>query len=127
MVFASSIEAVTRLLMPKDYKHDANEADAIAKLIAHIDHWDGDSRLKSVASGAVRRLLTMTTVRMLRSLKSDGVITQEQLSAWEDIRNAVMHGSLISPYSEEVIDAQLRALNKLFHTLTEELLRRSAG
>jgi hypothetical protein len=52
----------------------------------------------------------MTTFRAMRELQAEQVISKAQVSAWDKIRNAVAHGSLLSPYSNEEEDAQLLAL-----------------
>ncbi len=126
LTFASSVEGLARMLVPKDAKPTAAESDSIAALIAHISAGAGDLRLKTIAINAVTRTAEMTTIRVLRDLKAAGVVTDDQLKAWEEIRNSVMHGSLVSPYSSESEDAKLLALAAMLHALTTEILRRSA-
>jgi hypothetical protein len=58
-------------------------------------------------------------------LKATSVISDAQLAAWEEIRNAVMHGSLVSPYSTEEEDQKLLALATMVRALMSEVLRRS--
>ena len=53
------------------------------------------------------------------------MITAAQASAWEEIRNAVAHGSLLSRYSTEEDDTKLLHLASMMHALTLELVRRS--
>jgi hypothetical protein len=125
LTFASSVEALAKMLIPKNAKPTENEAEAIEALVAHINTGPGESRLKKVAISAVRRTAEITTIRALRDLKANGVITDAQLSAWEKIRHAVMHGSLVSPYSTAEDDSRLLALSAMMHALTAELLRRS--
>lgn len=125
LTFASGIEALAKMLKPKDTKPTISEAEAIGALVSHINSWSGEPGLKRVAVSAVHRTSEITTIRMLRALKADGVITDIQLSAWEKIRNAVMHGSLVSPYSSAEEDGQLLSLATMTHALTGELLRRS--
>jgi hypothetical protein len=83
----------------------------------------GDAQLKRIAINAVNRTSKITTIRVMRKLQATGVITKAQLSAWETTRNAVMHGSLVSPYSNEEDDARLLALAAMMHVLTRELIR----
>jgi len=126
LTFASSVEALARMLIPKDAKPTTAESDAIAALVAHINAGIGDPRLKTIAINAVNRTAEITIIRVLRELKVTGVVTDDQLKAWEEIRNSVMHGSLVSPYSSESEDAKLLALAAMLHALTTEILRRSA-
>jgi hypothetical protein len=51
------------------------------------------------------------------------VVTQAQFDAWYELRNAVMHGGLVSPYSSEDEDRKLLALAAMMHALTREILR----
>lgn len=125
LTFASSIEGLARMLIPKGKKRSDPEMEGIDKLIAHIDAWIGSAFLKGVARSAVHRTAEITTIHTLRDLKAAGVITAEHLSAWASIRNSVMHGSLISPYSSEEEDGKLLALAAMMHALTREILRRS--
>lgn len=52
-----------------------------------------------------------------------GVVTQFHLNAWERVRNAVMHGDLVSPYSSEEEDALLLVLASLLYNLSREVIR----
>jgi hypothetical protein len=126
LTFASSVEGLAKMLIPKDVKPTTAELDAITALVTHINAGTGDPRLKMIATNAVNRTAEMTTIRVLRDLKVTGVVMGDQLKAWEEIRNSVMHGSLVSPYSSESEDAKLLALAAMLHALTKEILRRSA-
>jgi hypothetical protein len=95
LTFASSIEALVKMLIPKDTKPTKAEAEAIAALVKHISVGPGEKRLKQIAVNAVHRDAKITTIKALRELRTAGVITDEQLSAWETIRHAVMHGDLL--------------------------------
>jgi hypothetical protein len=64
-----------------------------------------------------------TTASSLKRLKEKSVITSPQLSAFNKIRNSVMHGNLLSPFSHEEEDKKLSDLAELVHALTRELLR----
>jgi hypothetical protein len=125
LTFASSIEGMVRMLIRKDVEPSDSEADAIAALVRHIQAGPEPVRLKAIAINAVHRTAAITPIRALRELKSCGVIMGVQLKAWEDVRDAVMHGSLISPYSSADFDAKLLTLASLLHTLTREILRRA--
>jgi hypothetical protein len=64
----------------------------------------------------------MGTLASFRQLRDEGVVTQEQVKAWDEVRNSVMHGSLVSPYSSAEEDQKLLALSKMFHALTRRVL-----
>lgn len=48
----------------------------------------------------VRRTKVVLTIQALRELRAQDVISNAQLSAWDDIRYSVAHGSVLSPYSD---------------------------
>lgn len=125
LTLASSIEALLRLLVPKGTKAPQADLDAISELAKGIKKLPGDDRLKAIACRAVHRDAEFTPIRALRDLRSANAVSGEQVKAWDDTRNSVMHGSLVSPYSSEEGDANLQALAGLMRALTREILRKS--
>ncbi|MBZ9650334.1 hypothetical protein K9B33_22645 [Sphingobium sp. 3R8] len=130
LTFASSIEGLIRMLAPRGSKRDDAEHEAIGAIAKHIASWKAPhlpkatvDRFRSIATGAVHRASEATPRYVLSKLKAAKVIEQSQIDAWEKIRNEVMHGSLISPYSSEEDDAILLALSSLLHALTREVVR----
>jgi hypothetical protein len=133
LTFASSIEGLIKMLQRKDAKlaelakASSEETEAIESLVKHVNNWSGDANLKKVAANAVRRSGDMSAARILRSLIGPGTISSEQFSAWDAIRNRVMHGNLVSIYSTKEEDAKLLALAFLMHALTRELIHRNSA
>jgi hypothetical protein len=127
MAFASSIEGRANILEPPGRARPDSDADAIDSMINYIRAWHGDARLKEIAINAVRRTSKTTTVVGLRRLVKAGAITRTHLSVWEDIRHAVMHGSLLSPYSGEEEDRKLHTLAEMMHALTLEAAARGGA
>jgi hypothetical protein len=129
--FASSIEATTRMIMPRDSKPAKAELDAIDALDSYIRLYktnnNSEDRVKAIALNAVRRAKTVSTIQALRGLHREGVVSKAQLSAWDDIRNSVAHGSLLSPYSDEVEDRKILELSSLMRALTRELIKRRSA
>jgi hypothetical protein len=133
LTFASSIEALVKMIIPTGLAQSDSETgtsrNAIAALTEHIAGYlpadDAQARLKNLALNAVRRDNTINTSRAMRTLEAMKVITKTQVAAWIDIRNSVMHGSLLSPYSNEEEDRKLLQLASMMHALTRELIRRS--
>jgi hypothetical protein len=125
LTFSSTIEALTQMLQAEGQGPSGTEIAAAESLVADISKLSGDERLKSIAKNAIHRSVQVTTVRKLRALKATSVISDAQLAAWEEIRNAVMHGSLVSPYSTEEEDQKLLALATMVRALMSEVLRRS--
>lgn len=127
LTFASSIEGLVRLLYPRKTKRTDVDAAALKSLVKHIGAWGGDKHLKEVAINAVQRTAEFTSIHALRELVNAGVISTDQVSAWETIRNSVSHGSMLSPYSNVEEDGQLRALATMMHALTGEIVRRATS
>lgn len=129
--FASSIEAITRMITPRDSKPTAEESDAIAAVDKYIDLYKANNtseeRLKGIALNAVRRTKSVSTIQALRELRARDVISKAQFSAWDDIRNSVAHGSLLSPYSDEIEDQKILELSSLMRALTREVIKRRAA
>jgi hypothetical protein len=127
LTFASSIEALVATLSPSDEKHPDSDDEGVAQLIAHIEAWSGNARLKAIATGAVQRSSDFPTVQKMRRLRNAHLVSSEQIKVWSEIRNSVMHGDLRSPYSSAEEDRKLLALAGMMHALTLEIVRRAAA
>jgi hypothetical protein len=130
LTFASSVEGLIRILSPLGSKRADVDHAASASITEHIKSWrdperpkETIDRLKSIATNAVHYAANITPKHVLTQLCRAGVVTSFQIEAWEKVRNAVMHGELISPYSSEEDDALLLALAALLHALTREVAR----
>jgi hypothetical protein len=55
-------------------------------------------------------------------LRDTGWVTPDQFTAWDKLRNHVMHGKLVSPYSSEEDDKLLLDLSGLLHALTKRII-----
>lgn len=125
MTLASSIEGLARLLVPRGTLRPDADAEALQSLIDHLNAWQGSQRLKDAARSFVGNLDQVAVPRALQTLAQSGVCAPEQVAAWRKVRNSVMHGELISPYSSEEDDRLLVQLADLMRALTRELVRRT--
>jgi hypothetical protein len=125
LTLASSIEALVHMLgrVGKPRGGDKEEK-ARKELVDYIAESNADERLKTSAINAVNRA---SSVDHLRELVSSNVLSKRQYDAWYELRNSVMHGSLVSPYSTEEEDDKLLALLETLHVLTLEVLRLPAS
>jgi hypothetical protein len=82
----------------------------------------GNSHLKEIAIGAVSRDEQLASGRALRNLADAGLVQLQGVNGWEKIRNKVMHGNLVSPYSSEEDDRILLNMAGLLHSLTQLLI-----
>lgn len=123
LTLASSIEGLARRLVPEGtLRTDADQA-AIDSLVAHIEEWQGASRLRDAALNAVRRADAVSVQRALYILADRGAGTRAQVKSWIKIRNSVMHGKLVSPYSSKEDDQIILDLADLLRALTREAAR----
>lgn len=122
LTLASAIEGLTNIISPPRKPRDDADHDAIAALAAHIEKWVGDSDLRARAISEVRRAGLTSAMHALRALRKQGVLTDAQVSAWSEIRNSVMHGNLVTPWSTEDEDKRILDLANLFHRLTCAIL-----
>lgn len=127
LTFASTIEALVKMLIPKATLRADVDLEAVDKFVQHIRAWSGSDDLKEVAIAAARRTTEVTPLRKMHELRRKTVITKDQIDSWQTIRNSVMHGSLVSPYSTQEEDARLLNLAAMVHALTFEVLRCSTN
>ena len=58
----------------------------------------------------------------LRQLRDNGWITVDQYRAWKILRNNVVHGTLVSPYSSAEDDKLLLDLSGLLNAITRRVI-----
>lgn len=125
MTFASVIEGLVKMIDPDSLP--ANQA-ALDAFIAHVQTSpEGTGELQGPAIAAVANLGRTSVIDKIRGLERAGLVTPRQRKAWVKLRNKVMHGSLVSPYSSQTEDDRLLALAEMMHALTQELLRRGTA
>ncbi len=129
LTYASAVEAMVKLLGLAGQPRTDMDAAALAKFTeavdefrSYIDRWEGDPRLKEPAQNAASRMLKTSAAQGLRQLMREGWIKKDEFDAWDVLRNRVMHGSLVSPYSSAEEDKLLLDLAHLFHAMTRRLL-----
>jgi hypothetical protein len=127
LTLASSIEGITRFLVPSKTLRGDADPTALNSLAAHIAAWKGEARLKDAAIDLVRRLDFISPNRALLDLANAGVGTKGQIGSWHKVRNSVMHGELVSRYSNEEDDRVLEDLADLLRALTREAARRATA
>ena len=129
LTYASAAEGLVNLIFPPGSRRSDMEATEIetlqaevGKFKAHIDLWAGDSRLKEAAKRAASQILKTSAAIGLRQLRNAGWVTSDQYDAWCELRNDVMHGALVSPYSSAKDDKLLLDLAGLMHALTRRII-----
>jgi len=122
MTLASTAEAIARMLMrPDERKSDFDETE-IESLKELLRTWKGDEHLKTRVLGDVARAGMRTIGRYLKDLVGQNILVPQNERSWSAVRNAVMHGNLVSPWATEEEDARLLSLSDLVHRLTHQLI-----
>lgn len=129
LTYASTAEAILDIIgLPgtpradlSDDQHDELEAELRAFSV-FMDGWDGSYAIAEAAKRAVARLPQTSATQALRALVSQGVVDPDQFTAWNTLRNRVMHGNLVSPYSSAKDDKLLLDLAGLCRALTWHLI-----
>jgi hypothetical protein len=116
MTLASAIEGVTKLLTMGEERKSEFEPQAIKDMKKHIEAWPGDAGLRQRILGFVGKL-EKGEGQILRELRDQGVIADDHVKAWRDVRNRVMHGELVSPWSDEELERRMHLLAELMHRL----------
>jgi hypothetical protein len=127
MTLASSIEGLLRLLVPRGTLRPDVDGIDLSRLRDHIDIWDGPPSLKDVAKSRISGIQELSVQRALRDLAESGVGSGEGVRAWINVRNRVMHGELVSPYSSMEDDQIFVHLADLMRSLTHEVVRRASA
>lgn len=123
LAFASAVEGVTLLLVPRGTPRALSDPAAVNAFCAYVDAWPGtNAQLKNVAKSAAHRTLDTSAVQAIRDMRDAGDVAPDQFKAWDKLRNQVMHGRLISPYSSAEEDKLLLDLAALLHSVTRKLV-----
>jgi hypothetical protein len=79
-------------------------ADAVNQFLASISSWPDDARLKRRLEGAIRRVLSPDLRTSLTRLSELGVISGEQIDAWNWLRHPAAHGEEIGERIREAVE-----------------------
>lgn len=127
LTLASVAEGLAKLLMgPTPLKADFAEKD-ITALREHTQAWVGDEGLKQRILDEIARAETRTVAKFLGDLRQRGILTAANFSAWKKLRNSVMHGNLVSPYSTKEEDQRILDLADIVHRLTRVIVSIDGG
>lgn len=122
---ASSIEAMVKRIGERSVPLTPVESQAVEELNAFLDGSRAPDRIVKRLKTSLATLPDLSTANAMRRLADDGIIRKSGVEAWKKIRNRVMHGELVSPYSSEKDDKNILELARVFHDLTREVVRRA--
>jgi len=123
LTVASVIEGIAKLLVPDAEKKSDFAPGAIEDLRRHVESWGGDRTLRGRVLDSIGFAETRGVPQLLKSLRSDGAIQSKHISAWKNVRNQVMHGRLVSPWSEPQLDERMQLLTELLHHLSMKYIK----
>ena len=121
LTLASAAEGITKMLMkPADKKAEIPAAtlESIKNVVAV---WDGDEQVRSRVLGYINSLSNVSVSSFLRGLVESKVIDKVHVDTWNKVRNRVMHGNLVSPWSTREEEEHVIALAQMVHSLTRKV------
>ena len=122
LTLASTAEAMTKSLMTKeDLRSDFTEADLLA-MSKHLDNWKGDRNLRGRMKSNLKTVAQRSVQGFMNKLAKKGVIDVGEVGTWIRLRNSIMHGELVEPWSTQENDQHLREMTSLVHRLTHAVL-----
>lgn len=125
LTLASSVEAMVKRVGERSVPLTQVELQAVDELKAYLDSSCAPDRIIKRLKTSLETLPSLSAANAMRRLADKGVIRRTDVNTWNNIRNRVMHGELVSPYSSEKDDKNLIELARLFHDLTREEVRRA--
>ena len=112
--FAASLVLGVEGLAQEIFDGQPRELDSETKsLLEHIKCWGGSPDRKS---GLLSLVSSTSTASLLYKLKSNSVVTGDQISIWKVFRNKIAHGEVID-YADEKLWQNRNMLIAMFHRL----------
>lgn len=125
LTLASSIEGLVKKIGKRRIPLNEDEERAVGEMLSYLKTWPAPDRIKGRIRDVLGSLPDLSIYNDLIRLAKKGIGDKEGADTWKDIRNKVMHGELVSPYSSEDGDRALLALVRLLHCLTREAARQA--
>lgn len=117
MTLANCVEGLASDIMSDADRESEYPEEMLASLKKHVKAWKEDDALRSRVLNSLGMVRNRSVLRFLRDLADRGAVEPEQVDAWNGVRNAVMHGNLVSPWSTEEGELGLNRMLKLVHEL----------
>jgi hypothetical protein len=121
LTLASAAEALAKMLMrPEDQQPEFSTA-ALKSIKKTVSEWKGDEQVRSRVLNSIGFLNRKSVAAFLHDLVKREAIERRHWEAWDKVRNNVMHGNLVTPWSSQEEDENIIALAELVHSLTREI------
>lgn len=122
LTLASTAEAMAKGLMTDaDRKSDYTKED-LASMDEHLGQWAGNKALRGRMKSSLKLAAERSPQGFMRGLARKGVIDEAEIDTWIALRNSVMHGELVEPWSTKESEQHLREMISLVHKLTLNLI-----
>lgn len=122
LTLASAAEGIAKMLMqPEDENAEIPLAE-VDSIKAVVSAWKGDERVRSRVLDSIALLTKGGIPAFLRKLVRRKVIEDRHQDAWRKVRNSVMHGNLVLPWSTQEEDERVIALAEMVQNLTREIV-----
>ena len=118
LTLAGAAEALANGLMTDEDRRSEFSAELLASMKTQIEAWKDDAGLRGRMLSNLGMVSKRSVVAFMRQLGKAGAVEAAHVQTWYDIRNAVMHGNLVEPWSSEEGDARLHEMLDLVHALT---------
>jgi hypothetical protein len=108
------------LMRPEDQQPEFSTA-ALKSIKKTVSEWKGDEQVRSRVLNSIGFLNRKSVAAFLHDLVKREAIERRHWEAWDKVRNNVMHGNLVTPWSSQEEDENIIALAELVHSLTREI------
>ncbi|PTQ13600.1 hypothetical protein CLG96_04280 [Sphingomonas oleivorans] len=122
LTLAGAAEAMASGLTTQADRAPEYSADNLKKMKDHLKAFAYDSGLRDRMLSNLGMVSKRSVLAFMRGLGAAGTLDPDHVQTWYDIRNSVMHGHLVEPWSTEEGDDRLRQMLALVHALTRARL-----
>lgn len=118
LTLAGAAEALANGLMTNDDRRSEFSDELLASMKKQIVAWKDDAGLRGRMLSNLGMVSKRSVVAFMRQLGKADTVEAAHVQTWYEIRNSVMHGNLVEPWSSEEGDARLHQMLDLVHALT---------
>lgn len=127
LTLASAIEALAKSLMSEDDRRSEFSEEALNDMERYLRAWGRDDNLRGRMLSNLSLIKQRSVLAFLRRRAETGSFNAEYVETWRKLRNSVMHGELVEPWSTKEGDRHMQELVALFHRLTEVRIANAKG
>lgn len=119
LTLASTVEALAKSLMTDTDRRSEFSDESLSDMERHLRAWSGDAELRGRMLSNLGLVRQRSVLAFLRGMAKAGALDAAHVTTWQKLRNSVMHGELVEPWSTEEGDQHMQELISLTHRLTE--------